>query len=217
MREWSNGSQTDFTNYAARRLSERGLLREDDPIKLQRAVTEIAFAYAKGGDVGNQFVPGDSPLAPSRPLPQLLGWPSSALREDFDQTDRSGNTNALRSQAALNDSTIRERQSNQRATPGQAVGNEIAARVSSNETQTSATIDRRRREVSQEQGTLSEDYNATVKSGKVSRHHGGNQAVWDTVGAQTENRAKLGTPPERPSIGEWHTNKDGVPFAGPKP
>ena len=39
MSEWSSGAQTDVTNYAARRLSERGLLREDDPIKLQRAVT----------------------------------------------------------------------------------------------------------------------------------------------------------------------------------
>ena len=217
MREWSNGSQTDFTNYAARRLSERGLLREDDPIKLQRAVTEIAFAYAKGGDVGNQFVPGESPLTPSRPLPQLLGWTSSALREDFDQTDRSNSIDALRNQAATNDSTIRDRQSRQRVAPGQTVGNDIAARVSSSESQASSTLDRRRREVSQEQGTLSEDYNATVKAGKLSPHHGGNQAVWDTVGAQTDNRAKLGTPPERPSIGEWHTNKDGVPVAGPKP
>ncbi len=216
MREWSSGAQTDFTNYAARRLSERGLLREDDPIKLQRAVTEIAFAYAKGGDVGNQFVPGDSPLAPSRPLPQLLGWRSSALREDFDQTDRSAHTNALRIQAATNDTTIREHQSRQRVTPGQAVGNDISRRVSSNESQASATIDSRRRKVSQEQGTLSEDYNATVKAGKISTHHGGNTAVWDTVGAQTDNRAKLGTPPERSSIGEWHLNKDGVPVAGPK-
>ena len=214
MREWSSGAQTDFTNYTARRLSERGLLREDDPIKLQRAVTEIAFAYAKGGDVGNQFVPGDSPLAPSRPLPQLLGWPSSALLEDFDQTDRSGNTNALQNQAATNDTTIRERQSLQRVTPGQAAGNDIAARVSSSESQASATLDRRRREVSQEQGSLSEDYNATVKAGKVSQHHGGNRAVWDTVGAQTDNRAKLGTIPEKPSIGEWHLDKDGVPAAG---
>ncbi len=51
MREWSSGAQTDFTNYAARRLAERGLLREEDPIKLQRAVTEIAYAYARGGNV----------------------------------------------------------------------------------------------------------------------------------------------------------------------
>jgi hypothetical protein len=217
MREWSSGAQTDFTNYAARRLSERGLLREDDPIKLQRAVTEIAFAYARGGNVGTGFVPADSPLAPSQPLPQLLGWTSSALREDFGQVNRSSNGDVLRNQAATNDRTIRDRQSRQRVTTGQAVGNDIAARVGSSESQASTTLNRRRREVSQEQGALSEDYNATVRFGKVSRHHGGNQAVWDTIGAQIDNRANLGTPPERPSIGEWHSDKDGVPVAGPKP
>ena len=217
MREWSSGAQTDFTNYAARRLSERGLLREDDPIKLQRAVSEIAFAYAKGGDVGNQFVPGDSPLTPSRPPTQLLGWTSSTLRDDFDQSDASRNVDAMRNQAATNDSAIRERQAGRGVAPGQAVGNDIAARIRATETRASTTLDSRRREVSQEQGTLSEDYSATVKAGKVSPHHGGNRAVWDTVGAQTDNRAKLGTPPERPTIGEWHLDKDGVPVAGPKP
>jgi conjugal transfer mating pair stabilization protein TraG len=217
MREWSSGAQTDFTNYAAQRLSERGLLREDDPIKLQRAVSEIALAYARGGDVGNEFVPADSPLAPSRPLPQLLGWTSSGLREDFDQTVRSRNVDALRNQAATNDGAIREGQRSRGIAPRQVVNDDLATRIRATESRASATVDSRRREVSQEQGALSEDYNATVKAGKVSPHHGGNKAVWDTVGAQTDNRAKLGTPPERPSIGEWHLDKDGVPVAGPKP
>ena len=66
MREWSSGAQTDFTNYAARRLSERGLLHEDDPIRLQRAVTEIAHAYAQGGQVDHRFIPSDSPPSPHR-------------------------------------------------------------------------------------------------------------------------------------------------------
>jgi hypothetical protein len=217
MREWSSGAQTDFTNYAARRLSERGLLREEDPIRLQRAVSEIAFAYARGGNVGTEFVPADSPLAPSQPLPHLLGWTSSALRDDFDQIDRASNIDALRNQAATNDSTIRDRQSHQRVTPGQAVGNDLAERIRATESRASATLDSRRREVSQEEGALSDNYNATVRAGKVSPHHGGNRAVWDTVGAQTDNRANLGTPTERPSIGEWHLDKDGVPVAGPKP
>ncbi len=217
MREWSSGAQTDFTNYAARRLSERGLLREDDPIKLQRAVSEIAFGYAKGGEVGSEFVPGDSPLAPSRPLPQILGWTSSALRGDFDQASGSTNVDALRNQAATNDGTIQDRQSRQHVTPGQTVGNDLASQIGSTVGQVSATLDRGSRELSQEQGALSEDYNATVKAGKVSPQHGGNRAVWDTVGAQTDNRAKLGTLPERPSIGEWHLDKDGVPVAGQKP
>ena len=217
MREWSSGAQTDFTNYAARRLSERGLLREDDPIKLQRAVSEIAFGYAKGGEVGSEFVPGESPLAPSRPLPQLLGWTSSGLRGDFDQAGGSTNVDALRNQAATNNGTIQGQQSRQHVTPGQTVGNDLASQIGSTAGQVSATLDRGSRELSQEQGALSEDYNATVKAGKVSPQHGGNRAVWDTVGAQTDNRAKLGTPPERPSIGEWHLDKDGVPVAGPKP
>jgi hypothetical protein len=156
-------------------------------------------------------------LTPSRPLAQLLGWASSALREDFDQSDRSSNIDVLRNRAATNDTMIRDYQSGERVAPGQTVGNDIATQVSSSESQASATLDRRRREVSQEQGTLSESYNATVKFGKVSRLHGGNQAVWDSIGAQTDNRAKLGTPPERPSLSEWHLDKDGVPVAGPKP
>lgn len=217
MREWSSGVQTDFTNYAAHRLSERGLLRKDDPIKLQRAVSEIAYAYAKGGEVGGQFVPGDSPFAPSRPLQQLLDWPSSTLRDDFDQPDGSRSLDALRNQAAMNDEAIRDRQSGRRVAPGQAVGNDISAQIHATAGRASATIEARRRRVSQDQGALSEDYNATVNANKVSPHHQGNRAVWDTVGVQTDNRGKLGVAPEKPTIGEWHLDRDGVPVAGPKP
>lgn len=64
---------------------------------------------------------------------------------------------------------------------------------------------------------MSEDYNASVNVGKMSPHHGGNRAVWDTVGVQADNRAKLGTPPQRPTIGEWHFDNDGTPVAGPAP
>jgi conjugal transfer mating pair stabilization protein TraG len=217
MSEWSSGAQTDFTNYAARRLSERGLLREDDPIKLQRAVTEIAFGYAKGGEVGSQFVPGDSPLSPSRPLPQLLGWTSSTLRDDFDKIDTPGNIDAVQSQAAENTGAIRDGQTRQHVTPGQGVGNDLDGRIHAKEVDAATIIDTRRREVSQEQGTLSEQYNAAVRVEAVSPNHSGNKAVWDTVGVQAANRAKLGTPPHRPSIGEWHLDKDGVPVAEPKP
>jgi hypothetical protein len=192
------------------------LLREDDPIKLQRAVTEIAFGYAKGGDVGSQFVTGDSPLAPSNPLPQLLGWGSSTLRDDFGQSDAPRNVDTVRGQAATNNDVVRNDQSRQRVEPGQGVGNDLAGRIRSTESGAATTIDMRRREISQEQGALSEDYNATVQVGKVSPNHSGNKAVWETVGAQADNRAKLGTPSERQSIGEWHMNTDGVPATGPK-
>ena len=94
--------------------------------------------------------------------------------------------------------------------------NDLWTRIRAKEAGAATTIDTRRREVSQEQGALSGDYNAKVQVGKVSPNHTGNNAVWNTVGAQADNRAKLGTPPERPSIGEWHLNKDGVPATGPK-
>lgn len=73
MLEWSSGTQTDFANYAARRLAECGLLREDDPIKLQRAVTAIACSYSRGGSSAAGYVPIDNPLGPSPPLPETMG------------------------------------------------------------------------------------------------------------------------------------------------
>jgi len=217
MREWSSGAQTDFTNYAARLLGERGLLREEDPIKLQRAVTEIAYAYARGGNVSNEFVPADNPLLPSRPLSGILGWPSQTLRRAYEKNDKRSGTAAVQGEAVLNDDTIRTRQTTQGVTPDQRVGNDLSPRIASKEHQIHKKIDSRRREVSQTAGTLSEDYNATVKAGKISPNHGGNRAVWDTVGAQADNRANLGTPPERPTIGEWHIDNDGIPVVGPKP
>jgi conjugal transfer mating pair stabilization protein TraG len=217
MREWSSGAQTDFTNYAARRLAERGLLREEDPIKLQRTVTEIAYAYARGGNVADEFVPADNPLLPSRPLPGLLGWPSQTLRGAYEESVGRAGGATVQGQATANESAIRARQTRQSVDPGQRVGDDLSPRIASTERQVTKSLDSRRREVSQTAGTLSEDYNATVKAGKISPHHGGNRAVWDTVGAQTDNRANLGTPPERPTIGEWHFDKDGVPVAGPKP
>jgi hypothetical protein len=55
-----------------------------------------------------------------------------------------------------------------------------------------------------------------VRSGKISPNHGGNRAVWDTVGANA-SQPNLGTPPKVEPIGEWHFDEDGVPVAGPNP
>ena len=217
MREWSSGAQTDFTNYAARRLAERGLLREEDPIKLQRAVTEIAYAYARGGQVASDFVPADTPLLPSRPLPELMGWPAQTLRGAYEADDPQAAADAVKGQAAENDDAVRARQARQGVAPAQQTANDLSPRVASSEQQIANSVESRRREVSQTTGTLSEDYNATVRASTISPHHGGNRAVWDTVGVQADNRANLGTPPGRPAIGEWHLGKDGVPVAGPKP
>jgi hypothetical protein len=216
MREWSSGTQTDFTNYAAQRLAERGLLREEDPIKLQRAVTEIAYSYARGGSSATGYVPIDNPLGPSRPLTETMGWPDTALREQYDGRARSADSSTLRQQTAANEAEIRARQSRQRAVPGQVVGDDLAARLSAGEAETKAKIDKGRGQVSQDAGQLSENYRASVRIGKVSSNHGGNRAVWDTVGANA-SQPDLGTPPKVEPIGEWHFNRDGVPIAGPKP
>jgi conjugal transfer mating pair stabilization protein TraG len=216
MREWSSGTQTDFTNYAARRLAERGLLREEDPIRLQRAVTEIAYSYARGGSSATGYVPSDSPLSPSRPLPEAMGWPDSTLREQYDANRRAADGTALGQQTSANESEIRARQARRRAVPGQVVGNDLAGRVGASEAETKANIDKGRTQVSQDAGTLSEEYKASVRAGKISRNHGGNRAVWDMVGANA-SQPHLGTPPKVEPIGEWHFGKDGVPLMGPPP
>ncbi len=216
MREWSSGTQTDFTNYAARRLAERGLLREEDPIKLQRAVTEIAYSYARGGSSAGGYVPGDSPLGPSRPLPETMGWTDSSLREQYEANRRTMEGTALGQQTFANESEIRTRQTQQRAVPGQVVGNDLAGRVGATKADTKAKIDNGRTQVSQDAGSLSENYKASVRIGKISPNHGGNRAVWDTVGANA-SEPNLGTAPKIEPIGEWHFDKDGVPVAGPRP
>ena len=98
MREWGSGTQTDFTNYAVQRLAERGLLREEDTIKMQRAVAEIAYSYARGGNAASGYVPTDSPLGPTQPLPEAIGW-SAPLRGQYESQVRGSDGNAITDQA----------------------------------------------------------------------------------------------------------------------
>ena len=55
-----------------------------------------------------------------------------------------------------------------------------------------------------------------MRAGRISPNHGGNRAVWDTVGANA-SRPNLGTPPKVEPIGEWHFDMEGFPVAGPEP
>ena len=53
----------------------------------------------------------------------------------------------------------------------------------------------------------------------VSDHHGGNRAVWGTVGVQSDNRAAVGRPPVKPDIGistrtERPSQRPSAPSAG---
>jgi conjugal transfer mating pair stabilization protein TraG len=197
MREWGSGTQTDFTNYAAQRLAERGLLREEDPIKMQRAVAEIAYSYARGGSAASGYVPTDSPLGPSQPLPEVMGW-QSPLRDQYDSQVRGADGSAITDQANRNDADIRARQSGARVQPGKAVGNDVSGRVKQGQRDAAGAIEKGRRQVSEDAGTLSENYSATVRAGKVSPNHGGNRAVWDTVGANA-GTPEIGTPPKHGS------------------
>ena len=215
MREWGSGTQTDFTNYGAQRLAERGLLREEDPIKMQRAVAEIAYSYARGGSAASGYVPTDSPLGPSQPLPEVMGW-SSQLRDQYNSQVRSEEGSAITDQANRNDADVRARQSGARVQPGKAVANDVSGRVMQGQREAEGAIEKGRRQVSEDAGSLSENYGVTVRAGKVSPNHGGNRAVWDTVGANA-GTPEIGTPPKHESIGDWHFDKEGVPVTGPGP
>lgn len=213
MREWSSGSQTDFTNYAARRLAERGLVREDDPVRLQRAVTEIAYSYARGGSSATGYLPLENPLGPSQPVPEMMGWSDSSLREQYDGTSQAMGSSAIRQQTVANEAYVRTRQNRQGVVPKQTVGNDLASRLSAGEAETKTRIDSGRTQVSQDTGTLSENYRDSVRLDRISPNHGGNQAVRDTVGANAAE-PRFGTPPQTEPIGEWHFSNDGVPVAG---
>ena len=96
------------------------------------------------------------------------------------------------------------------------VVNDLACRVGAGESDMKARINKGRTQVSQDAGTLSENYKASVRIGKISPNHGGNRALWDTVGANA-SEPNLGTAPKVEPISEWHFDKDGVPVAVPKP
>jgi conjugal transfer mating pair stabilization protein TraG len=149
-------------------------------------------------------------------LPETMGWPESSLREQYDGNARTADSGALRQQTETNEAELRARQTRQRAVPNQSGGNDLAYRISAGEAETKARIDKGRTQISQEAGSLSESYKASVRIGKISPNHGGNQAVWDTVGANA-SQPNIGTPPKVEPIGEWHFDKDGVPVAGPEP
>jgi hypothetical protein len=200
MREWSSGTQTDFTNYAAQRLADRGLLREEDPIKLQRAVTEIAYSYARGGNAASGYVPNDSPLDPSQPLPEAMGWQSS-LRDQYEHQVRDGKINPIIEQSRYNDAEIQARQSSARVGLSETVENDVSGLLKQGKRDVVSSIATGRSQVSEESSALSENYRSSVRVGKISPNHGGNQAVWDTVGANADV-PKIGKPQKQAPVGE---------------
>ena len=145
-----------------------------------------------------------------------MGWPDASMREQYDGRVRYADSSALRQQTATNDAEIRARQGRQRTVPEQSVGNDLVGRLSAGEADTKTRIGTGRAQVTQDAGSLSQSYKSSVRLGKISPNHGGNRAVWDTVGANA-SEPNLGTPPKFQPLGEWHFDKDGVPVAGPEP
>jgi hypothetical protein len=144
-----------------------------------------------------------------------MGWPDSTLREQYDDSARTADGSTLGQQAATNEAEMRARQTRQRAVPG-PVANDVSGRASVGEAEARNRIDKGHAQIAQDAGTLSKDYKGSVRAGKISPHHGGNRAVWDTVDANA-SQPNLGTPPKVEPIGEWHFGKDGVPLMGPPP
>ena len=182
---------------------------------MQRAVAEIAYSYARGGNAASGYVPTDSPLSPSQPLAETIGW-SSPLRDQYDNQVRDSDGTAITDQANRNDADIRARQSSAQVQPGKTVGNDVSGRVKQGQQEATDAIEKGRRQASEDAGTLSENYSSTVRVSKVSPHHGGSQAVWDTVGGNA-GTPEIGTPPKHAPIAGRHINEEGVPVAGPAP
>lgn len=194
MREWSSGTQTDFTNYAARRLAERGLLREEDPITLQRAVTEIAYSYARGGASASGYVPSESPFGPSQRPAEAIGW-SIPLRTEHERRRSADDPAALASQRSRDEAAIEGRQQAAGARPGSAVRDDVTGRTAQRTSAAAGAIDQGSRQVSDQARMRSEDYRSKVRAGNIRSNHGGNPAVWDTVGANA-SAPELGAEPK---------------------
>ena len=193
MREWSSGAQTDFTNYAAARLAERSLLRDEDPARMQRSVMDIAMGYARGGSVSERHVPADSPLPPS---PVGNSWPVEApsLDSDWQTPNQHQAGDALADQRRLHDTTV------QQARDAAGVGSQRLpidrSPQSSARTQRESVrvaVEGQKSEVAQTQQSLNQDYNQNVTVTNTRKDHGGNPAVWSTVGADAANRADVGS------------------------
>jgi conjugal transfer mating pair stabilization protein TraG len=194
MREWSSGTQTDFTNYAARRLAERGLLREEDPITLQRAVTEIAYSYARGGASASGYVPMESPFGPSQPPADAIGW-STPLRTEYERRESAADSAALAIQRTRDEAAIEGRQQAAGTRTGSSVRDDVTGLTEQGRSAAAGAIDQGNRQVSDEARLRSEDYRSKVRAGSIRSNHGGNPAVWDTVGANA-SAPELGAEPK---------------------
>ena len=192
MREWSSGVQTDFTNYAAVRLAQRGLLREDDPARMQLAVMDIALGFARGGSVDGGHVPADNPL-PANPFstPWQAETPTSTQDRLVNRQIPHGDP--LEDQRLLHDSTVQQaRNAAGVGSPKAKIDRGPQSSASTQRESIQVAVEGQKSAVTQVQQTLNQDYNLNVDATNIRKDHGGNPAVWRTVGADAANRPDLG-------------------------
>jgi conjugal transfer mating pair stabilization protein TraG len=192
MAEWSSGAQTDFTNYAAQRLAERGLLKEQDPMRLQRAVTDIAIGYARGGHVGPIYAPADSPFLPDRQAATRDLGTAEPLDGQYRAITATTDDTSLRSVAATNDQLVALERSSEGLTPS-AVNDDLKPEAEALQSTLQGRVAAQRAGNAEESSELASGYRVRASVSSISKHHGGNQAVWDTVGANAP-RVEINVP-----------------------
>jgi conjugal transfer mating pair stabilization protein TraG len=94
-----------------------------------------------------------------------------------------------------NDTSIEGRQWAAGAGPGSAVRDDMTGRTEQGQRAAAGTIEQGNRQVSDEARSRSENYRSTVRAGGIRSNHGGNPAVWDTVGANA-SAPELGAEPK---------------------
>jgi conjugal transfer mating pair stabilization protein TraG len=216
MREWSSGTQTDFTNYAAQRLAERGLLREEDPVRLQRAVTEIALSYARGGQSATGYVAPESPLGPSAVPAQAVGWTDNDLHTDYQRGKMSTSTAQIEAETRQHDGNVRQRQEQTRTSVGTATTDDLQSRVGAERNAGQHSVQRGSAQVRDTSRAQSQEYQGAVRIGSISENHGGTPAVWATVGANAA-QPDLGERPAPAALANSPSNAPRDSTAPPQP
>jgi hypothetical protein len=117
------------------------------------------------------------------------------LRSEYNSLTPGTNGAVKTGKNARNDSGLEARQPAAGVSLRNAVRDDISGRTEQDRHEAKAAIDQGRSQISDAASTLSERYRATLRAGKVRPNHGGNQAVWDTVGANA-SAPELGTAPE---------------------
>jgi hypothetical protein len=176
------------------RVAGRGVQRKDDPVRLQRAVNEIAVSYARGGQGASGYVGPDTPLGPTSTPAQALGWADGNLKTEYDRGAAAAPTAQIDTDTRLHDSRVRQRQEQTRTVVGSPTTDDLQSRVANERGAAQRNVQRGTAQVQDTSRTQSQEYRSAVRVGSVSENHGGNPAVWATVGA-TASQPDLGGSP----------------------